>query len=597
MQNIRLTSRRRSAVAGAFAIGVTLVMSAASLAQTPTFGDVRPQPRLNFRGDGNTRIIDVVDESLRGLRERLEFVRARPLSDPAAVIWLTERSDTLEPVFLFELARRLILTDRTAALEWFTAALARASYDEKRCVDQTARGATIKASLLAPEVIRYALEHRDEAAAAGRKALARSDLFAGTTSPWWACAQGQAAASAGSRGAELKEFEWLRPAAEWPAIRIQVLAELAKYYEEIDKPHDDPIPLITAGVMIEALADEHDYQEYAWIDAERLVLTVRGPMRSVVPQGRMLETKRLLWWRPGQSPSAFVPDIVTFLWCAAGGMVSYELERRIGDDGKPVAERRFHVGPPEGPFREIELRANIAAAKLLDPQGSWASPFPPLPSSPVKNVDKRQSPFDCRWETSERLSKPQSGTNWLPLRPKDGVLEFVSRLNERYFNHYVDDTAEPWRLPIEWPWVQAPRVHYSEFKGAYFIPPAPSREQMSPEQKARGCLPAHWFWPAERRVEAECVPIDAVNDSLVRYQPSRIGMIRLVYERRTPIGRLPGGVYLNAADGRVLKLVEGTVMDASVSPDGCKIAVRLFAAPRPQMKVVDLCASPAVAGR
>ena len=596
MQSIRLTIRRRfRRVAGAFAIGVTLLMPAAALAQAPGGGD--KQPEAVQRRDGNTRIINTTDPGLRERATLFASIAMKPLDDTSVVPWLIEHANELEPAFLFELSRRLFMTDRARALEWFAVAQARAYYDAQRCVDRTARGNTLADVRVALDVARSSLERRDEYALAGKRALARPDLFGGTNSPWWICSQGMNATGRALAGDRLREADWLKPPTEWPAIRQEVKTGLAKLFDQIDKPQDDPVPLVTAGVRIEALPDEHKYEDYAWLDADRLVVAVEGPNRSLIPQGRPLPTKRLLWWRPGQSPSAFVPDIVTFLWCAGGGVVSYEGERRIGDDGKPVAERRFHVGPPEGPFREIELRANITAAKLLDPQGSWALPFPPLPSSPVKNVDKRQSPFDCRWETSERLSKPQSGTNWLPLRPKDGVLEFVSRLNERYFNHYIDDTAEPWRLPIEWPWVQAPRVHYSEFKGAYFIPPPPSREQLSPERKARGCLPVHWFWPAERRVEAECVPIDAVNNNLVRYQPSRIGMIRLVYERRTPIGRLPGGVYLNAADGRVLKLVEGTVMDASVSPDGCKIAVRLFAAPRPQMKVVDLCASPAVAGR
>src|SRR3546814_6178555 len=42
----------------------------------------------------------------------------------------------------------------------------------------------------------------------------------------------------------------------------------------------------------------------------------------------------------------------------------------------------------------------------------------------LTNMPLRQSPYDCRWVRSERLSGPGGGATWIPLLPGDGFLSF-----------------------------------------------------------------------------------------------------------------------------------------------------------------------------
>lgn len=588
MQGIRLMIRRPCGrIAGAFAIGAALLMPAAALAQAPGGGD--KQPEAVQQNWGGIRTINVSDRELRKRAELLTSIMVRRLSDNSDVPWLTEHAKDLEPAFLFELARRVFPTDQAAAVEWFVRAMIRANYDVRRCIDPTARGKALADSPIAAQVGRYMRERRDVYAAAGKRALARPDLFDGTSSPWWICSQGLAATTSALKGERLREAEWLVPPAEWSAIQQSIKTAFAKMLEEVDKPLDDPIPLVTTGVVVETLPADHNYfDNYSWLDAERLIAPIRST-RTAMDSGRYT---RLLLWQKGKNPTDVVPDLETGMWCAGGGVLVYEVARRVEDGQPPVTWVRFQSGPLEGPRNEFEMQL--------------PTPRPPIPMAepnsaiigggPTDSVNS-QSPFDCRWEPNKRLGNSQIHIKRLLLRANDGFLVYVFRPNGGHLEYYTDDNSEPWSLPTATPWVQGARVHYYEFKSAYFIAPAPGDQQLLPEIRARGCLPVHWFWPAERRVEAECVRIDSVNDNVVRFLPSRYGMIRLVEERRTSIGRRPGGIYLNAIDGRVLKLLEDTVMDGNASPDGCKIAVRVAAKPWPQMKVLDLCASPAVAGQ
>lgn len=78
----------------------------------------------------------------------------------------------------------------------------------------------------------------------------------------------------------------------------------------------------------------------------------------------------------------------------------------------------------------------------------------------------------------------------------------------------------------------------------------------------------------EAAITRECAPADSVIDSPAVYEPSKAGLIRIVYQRNTYHGRKPGGIYLTGTDGKTVRIHTGAVESGAVSPDGCTLAFR-----------------------
>ncbi|CAA7612187.1 hypothetical protein [Magnetospirillum sp. UT-4] len=147
-----------------------------------------------------------------------------PTHDGAVVAWEEDHQRALSSGFLFDLSRRLLaLGEAERALEWYAVALIRGQYDAARCRDATARRAVSGLARQAAPVARYGQAHPAEFAAAGRRALARSDLFAHTIAPDWVCAQALSGMGGQSAGT--------LPPERWPAAEASVRAEYGRQFE------------------------------------------------------------------------------------------------------------------------------------------------------------------------------------------------------------------------------------------------------------------------------------------------------------------------------------------------------------------------------
>lgn len=165
----------------------------------------------------------------------------RPMTENAVLVpQLIASVHTLPPQYLYELARRLWLTDRSKAMEWLVVGMARARYDALRCVDKSARQGIAFLPLIAPDVMTGAKENRKAFSAAGRRALVRADLYADMVSPAWICSHGIRAISMALEGKKAMQGDWVISPAEWESVKSAVNVELARYFDEQEMLADEP---------------------------------------------------------------------------------------------------------------------------------------------------------------------------------------------------------------------------------------------------------------------------------------------------------------------------------------------------------------------
>lgn len=550
------------------------------------------RPLLKVEKTGDITAVNVTDIDLEQQTALFKTVRSLPSSENARVIqWLKQNQKDLQPGFLYELSRRLFESDKREAMVWFTVARVRARYDGFRCADKTAAQGILYLPVIAKPLPAYMREHRSEYRDAGLEALARPDLFESNVSPWWICSHGMNAVMDAIQNQEIKEPAWLKPKSEWTQIRADLVAGMKQYLEEQSRPQDDPIPIATEKYRTYELHTDRDYDKYAWTDSKRLLVAVPAGRKYVNRQ------KRLFFWgaQDRLEPLAHVNE--TFAFCAGQGNIFYVLEaERITKSGPH--RYTYMIGPAGREKKKVvTVQAPVVFAKLLQ---SGTRSF----SRVDKNTSLKQSSYDCRLVASEKISEKHDMSAWSPLLPGDGFLGFERKPHLKVgekstVSYYQNENADPTPLPIRWPGIDPVCVQYYQFKGAYFISVCVPNRDEGKKLRSRECIPAWWFWPKTGETEELCLKSDAISKNYVRYAPSRIGMLRFVAYRQTVHGKKPGGVYLNPTDGEPEKILEGVVKDASVSPDGCKVAVRTTEPRRDGVKpsfrdalrVIDLCAN------
>lgn len=143
------------------------------------------------------------------------------------IAWTRRYADQLSPGFLFDLSRRVLQDDPDEALEWYSLAMMRGLYDSGRCLDATAQRAVRGLARQAAVVARYGQNHPEEFAAAGKRALARPDLFEHEVPADWVCAQGLTGMGGQSAGT-------IAPA-RWPTVADSVRGDFTRQFEQMSK--------------------------------------------------------------------------------------------------------------------------------------------------------------------------------------------------------------------------------------------------------------------------------------------------------------------------------------------------------------------------
>lgn len=188
-------------------LAATLLLSAPALAVEVTLPDPPPvhwQDQAKLFGD-------------------LAYVP--PERNAEVVEWERANADRLSPGFLFDLSRRLLPTDPAEALEWYAVGMMRGIYDSSRCIDTTAGRALRGLSRQAAVVAQYGRTHPQEFAAAGKRALARPDLFGHEVSADWVCAQGLSGMGGQSAGTT--------PPSTWPAEQKKIRDDFTRQFDDM----------------------------------------------------------------------------------------------------------------------------------------------------------------------------------------------------------------------------------------------------------------------------------------------------------------------------------------------------------------------------
>ena len=552
------------------AVAIVVIGASVTNGQTPPTGTKQPGLTNEKRGPiTNYRTTDTV---LAKQAQKLAALTQRPVSENASVVLsIAAHSNELEPAFLYEMARRLWDMGRIDdALEWFAIAGMRARYDAFRCTDATARQGILMLPSMAANVQAGIEQYRTEFGAAGLRALTRPNLFLDSVSPWWICVHGMAAVRSAMEHRPLKEAEWLTPQSEWPALRENLRQMFATYFAEQGKPQDDPIPMAKTPYKISEIG-RAEYGSFAWLDENSLVIG------KTVRQSGLIQNSLKLWRRDGKSREI---ARVVGPWCAGGGVVSWALGYQ--GNGENRRSQLFVRGMPNK-LKEftVEFEGRVRYAELVHGASGWSSSTDPI----------RQSPFDCRWVRSERLSAPKKEADWIPLLPGHGFLAFSTLAGQpaERLLYYPEETGSPVELPIPTKNVRPDSVRYFKFRDAYFI--SPLLLPLKTGEQRPSCISVWWFEPRRARIEDTCMPTDALSRQFTTYSPSRVGMLRAIPSRRTPHGDKPGGIYLQSPDGHTEKIYEGIARGVSVSPDGCAVAVQCDIPQRGvrTMSVIELC--------
>jgi hypothetical protein len=310
-----------------------------------------------------------------------------------------------------------------------------------------------------------------------------------------------------------------------------------------------------------------NYDSYVWLNKNELIFSSNERRDSI-------NEKILHRWRK----DAEIETIVRFAgayWCAGNDVIAYE-SKREKTDGNQMRFSFTNGLPGKWTESSVTLRPMFAMAKLV--HGFITS------QSLMVNA-ARQSPFDCRWVESEKLSGAKNSIEWIPLLEGDGYIKLPARgTDERNLAYFSAENASATVLPIEAGAIQPEGIRYFPFRGAYFISAiaVPPRNSKEPPP---ACIPTWWFSPKTARVQEKCERVDAVNDNAVIYAPSKVGTLRAVRERNTAHGYKPGGIYLTHENGSVEKIFEASINDLAVAPDGCSVAFRHES----QLSVVQLC--------
>jgi hypothetical protein len=414
---------------------------------------------------------------------------------------------------------------------------------------------------------------------AGLRAIARSDAFSSTVTPWWACSQGLEAIKAGIEKRSIEQSAWLKPPSDWESLRANITEEFAAFLREQSKPDDDPIPMSKTAHKVTTIG-VGDFSNFAWLDEQRFVFG-----ESADRKAQPLITILRQWQN-----TAPIAELARFSgpWCAGQGVIAYILKHG-GENGKP-RQVTFAIGEP-GKIAEkvVEFESYTRYAQFMH-DGSRSITF--------SNDAKRQSSFDCRWVTSEVLIRGKKDAEWIPLLPDHGFLLFNGPSGEAADKilYYPTENSAPIVLPMPAKDIPVHAVRYFAYKRAYFISPLPlTRDRL---EKASNCVPVWWFFPENAHTEEVCAPNDKIGANFPTYWPSRVGMLRVVTIRHTPHGEKPGGIYLTSSQGRTEKIFEGRMRVVSLSPDGCNVAAASYMETRDititknqTLVVIDLCSA------
>lgn len=491
----------------------------------------------------------VVQHDVGIAMRQLQAIRALSNAhDDRVIRWIDDNRLRLLPPFLMEMARRQLARDPDKALESLAFGWIRARYDGFRCADRTAaQGADMIVRLAGEPVLNHRRRHPASFSKAGLRALQRPDLFKqGGSDSAWICSHGINAYIAGLGGKAVDRETILKPEREWPAIEKQLRDHFSRYFEDLAKPHPDPIPMASNAAPVLTLGA--DMRPKGW--------TTDGAL--VVMESRLRE-KRILFrmWRPGRELTTIV-DIDNSVPTGTQACVS---------------DNHLHVlrGPPplgSGPVRMATLtRYRLTDAAELEETRevpSYSAIDPVLGPSSVWSSQRHQSHLDCTIFDSTPLSGGVARTQWLRLRGDHGWVRLQNTGSQPTELHFHPSRDVPGTaIGTIGPHASVSLVRWYRDKQRYFLA---ARSASEPD------VVGWWLHPGAATAEPVRLPASP-SFRAGRVYPSGDRWIAINGLRSTVHGEKSGGIYLRTAEGHEVKIVDAFVSNHLPSPDGCWVAL------------------------
>lgn len=172
-----------------------------------------------------------------GFTKEFQQLYHQPLSKNDEIIKdLEGRLLELTPPYIYELARRIFMTDKQQGLAYFWLARHRSAYDASRCTDRTAGQGIIQWTAIVRDIVGHIKKEPQKSRVAKMMALHLNKQFMDDPSPSWICFHGMKAITASLNN---KKFEnWLKPEAEWDALKKQNEERMIAAIKEVKRKPD-----------------------------------------------------------------------------------------------------------------------------------------------------------------------------------------------------------------------------------------------------------------------------------------------------------------------------------------------------------------------
>ena len=490
---------------------------------------------------------------------------------------LARRYNQLPPLYLFDLAERTFSADVRAALEWYWLGYIRASLDAELCVDTSAAEVVAYLPARARTVAKYIQVNPNVAGEVGEKVLKRPDLRASQASPWWICSRSSeqdtgpktnpevgAKKNTGQAGTSNKikgegPVLWLVPEDQMAARYEKLMGDTRDMFQQLKQPMEDHIASLEPAIVPTVVASRRGITNVLWSHSQGLIMT------EVVPR----KAGRLLAWNKGMLRT-LKTDVGGPNLCVAGDFVSY----RTREPSAPLQRAKKNPDAPKTLLynagflgQDLQRHSHQYYGRRISVGG-----FQRARATDVEFADWSQSSLNCKWRNSEDVKQASYDTSkTVELGGARGFLESTELGTFHYAAQHakavqVSDKQYPLKCMKFIPFLDA--IHMTACPVTYV---SAEGEEMNRDLLEVFLLKLDGSAPEIEVAELPLIPGErGITQTLV----TRVGIVRLMKSRYTPVRKRPGGLYWFgwSGDDEPKKIWEGYPGQADVGDDGCKVA-------------------------
>ncbi|PCI37770.1 MAG: hypothetical protein COB46_12925 [Rhodospirillaceae bacterium] len=161
--------------------------------------------------------------SANNTAEVVKYLKSVPIADDQAnehlIDWALANDERINALVLFDVSRRVFVTDKHEGMKLFFAARMWMAYDGGRCKDKSAINGLSIIATSATEILQYQRDHADAKLAALEAAIKWEQSHPSQASPIWICIRGMGGYQAAVEGKTLSPADMVLPEQDWPSVR------------------------------------------------------------------------------------------------------------------------------------------------------------------------------------------------------------------------------------------------------------------------------------------------------------------------------------------------------------------------------------------